>query len=88
MSVEVADENGPYAQIASNQGYQDLVNASEGDSVLRTFFYYGATDNPREAASHLINLQASADVMHTARVLAAAIIGRNYVILTRGESAE
>ena len=88
MSVEVADANGPFAQVASNNGFQDLVDATRGDPVLATFFYHGATEDTPTVARHLEQLQARADIMQTARNLAAVIQGHDFAILTRGESAD
>jgi broad specificity phosphatase PhoE len=88
MSVEVADSNGPFAQVASNNGFQDLVDASQSDPVLKTFFYYAATEDTHTVAEHLRALQARDDIEKTAKGMADLIMGHEFVILTRGESAD
>jgi broad specificity phosphatase PhoE len=91
MSVAIADENGPYAQIASNRGYSDLIAAADADPTLKTFFYHAILEGVgpiHNVADHLENLKAPADVAHTAQGLAALMRGRDLVLLTRGETAD
>ena len=97
MSVELANASKIIDQVASNQGYSDLIAAADGDYgdglgaiVLRTFFERGYTTAVDSCIKTLKNLAAadgtSADVAKTAKGLAALMDGETFVILTHGTS--
>ena len=97
MSVELANASEIIGQIASTQGYSDLISACEGHSSktsasLRAFMDRGFTDAVQNCVVSLKEIASkdgiSDDVKETASNLAAMMDGQDFAIITDGTSDE